>query len=723
MSVSVVIPTFNRVGSLQDVLNGLRRQTMRSFEVVIVNGPSTDGTAAYVASLGDTVRSVENTERNLSISRNLGIAAAAGDLVAFLDDDAVPEPRWLEELVAAFDDDRVAAAGGLVLDHTGVRVQWRHLVASRTGEHDFDQQPPLDRFVRPGADPFLYVAGGNCAFRRAALAEIEGFDEEIEYNFDEAEICLRLLDAGWLLRSLERAVVHHRNLPSHQRSAVAFTDPFFAVKNRLYFGLRNGSHGRETGPALADATRDLGRLRVAARGAARAGRLTPDTLARYLGRADAGFHVGLQRGLHGRRRGRRLPPPDPDGLRRFPVLDPPQRRRIALVAPAPGAAARLADEGHDVHELRPGAADDLYRIDYDAGVWVHQVPVGPRWLPELDGTPLRAPLEQVAALRAAFERVRRDEPAELVGGPPPPFERFLDADLDELVALLAREGLAPAAAARVAARLLESQRFPVDYEPTVRACLGEPDDGHFVDGLYAALLGRPPERFGREMALGELRAGLPRRTLVERVAGAPEARGRGVDPAFVAHLPELSVTQAGAELRAAWLLDDPGFARRTLVTLVGDEAAADAAARRLRNRVSRQALVAELCRRPEVAERIPGAEHLPPADVRTAPELRHELERLAPLPAPAFVDAAYRLLLGRPADPAGLAEYVGALAADRDRAWVLRTLARSSEAVARGLGAAAVDGALRRSPRYRLAALRRRVDRRVRRVSGRGRSR
>ena len=57
-------------------------------------------------------------------------------------------------------------------------------------------------------------------------------------------MCLRLLDAGWRLRSLDVAVVHHRYLPSHQRSATAFTDPFFDIKNRVYFGLRNAPRPR-----------------------------------------------------------------------------------------------------------------------------------------------------------------------------------------------------------------------------------------------------------------------------------------------------------------------------------------------------------------------------------------------------------------------------------------------------------------------------------------------
>jgi glycosyltransferase involved in cell wall biosynthesis len=73
--------------------------------VIVVEGPSTDGTAERLAALDGAIRRVDNPERNLSRSRNLGIEAAAGDVVAFLDDDAVPEPRWLEDLVAAFEDE------------------------------------------------------------------------------------------------------------------------------------------------------------------------------------------------------------------------------------------------------------------------------------------------------------------------------------------------------------------------------------------------------------------------------------------------------------------------------------------------------------------------------------------------------------------------------------------------------------------------------------------
>ena len=337
-------------------------------------GPRRTARRAFLAC--SATRSAWSTTRSATcpISRNLGIAAAAGDLVAFLDDDAVPEPRLAGGSSSPRSPTLASRApAGWCSTTPACGSSGATSSSPRSGEHDFEQAPPLDRFVAPGADPFLYVAGGNSAFRRAALAEVEGYDEEVEYNFDEAEVCLRLLDAGWRLVSLDDAVVHHHNLPSHQRTATAFTDPYFAVKNRVYFGLRHGDGGRVSAGPLASATassRGCGRAR-GARGAS-----TPASSRHYLGRADAGYHAGLQAALRGDRRGRTFPPPDAGRVPpvAYPTL--PGGRRVALLG---AGAEELAAAGHEVHALR--IADPPYRIDYDDGVWVHRVPAAPRWLP------------------------------------------------------------------------------------------------------------------------------------------------------------------------------------------------------------------------------------------------------------------------------------------------------------------------------------------------------
>jgi GT2 family glycosyltransferase len=647
--VTVVVCTVDRVRALRDTLGALRRQTHTAFEVVVVNGPSRDGTAAHLASLGDTVRTLENGERHLSRSRNLGIAAAAGDVVAFIDDDAVPEPRWLEELVAPFaGDERLGATGGLVLDHTGVRAQWRHLVCARTGDQDFDRLPPLDRFTGPGADPFLYVPGGNCAMRRAALAEVGGFDEEVEYNFDETEVCLQLHDAGWGVRSLDGARVHHRALPSHLRTDAAFLDPFFEVKNRVYFGLRHGTATRRQADVLAALTRHVGALRGAARDAVKRGRMTEEQLVRYLGRADAGFHAGLQRGLHGHRRSVVLPPADPAAFRPYDVLSPRPRRRLVLVEARDDAAAAA---GHEVHAVEPVAAGEPFTVAYEDGTWVWRAPVNPRWLPAVDDPDERARVERQAAIDGAL--------ATIDGGRP--------------------------------------DRFPVDWEAEARACLAEADDDAFVTCAYRRLLGRDPEPLGRRMTLVDLQAGTERADVLRRFADSVEGRGRGIDAGAMTRLPPVSRRQAEAAVRAAWLRDDDAFARELTAALLGRPEPLPAG--------DRTAAVRALARRPEVRERVAGAEHLPPPDARSADQLGAELDAaLALRDDDAFVAAAYRLLLGREPDPDGAAAYRGT-----PRDTVIRTLAGSAEGAARGVVPDVVEAHLATSRAFKLDAARRRV--------------
>ena len=91
LRVSVVINTYNRGPSLRHTLHALRYQTHDAFEVIAVNGPSTDDTLAVLAEFPD-VRVAHCPEVHLCKSRNVGVAEAAGDLVAFIDDDALPEP-------------------------------------------------------------------------------------------------------------------------------------------------------------------------------------------------------------------------------------------------------------------------------------------------------------------------------------------------------------------------------------------------------------------------------------------------------------------------------------------------------------------------------------------------------------------------------------------------------------------------------------------------------
>ncbi len=123
MNVSVVISTLDRCETLRKTLLSLSQQRYRDFEVIVVNGPSTDGTDQLLAQWHDRIKVGRCPVANLSVSRNIGIAMAAGDIVAFIDDDAIPHPCWIERIVDGYDRPDIGAVGGFVFDNTGFSFQ------------------------------------------------------------------------------------------------------------------------------------------------------------------------------------------------------------------------------------------------------------------------------------------------------------------------------------------------------------------------------------------------------------------------------------------------------------------------------------------------------------------------------------------------------------------------------------------------------------------------
>jgi glycogen(starch) synthase len=429
MPVSVVIATCNRAASLRVTLDALRHQTYRDFEVVVVQGPCDDHTADVLAAREGQVKVVLNPERNLSKSRNLGIDAASGDIVAFVDDDGIPEPRWIEDLVAAYDDDIVGGTGGLVYDQSGVRLQYRYSVSDRVGRTDFDRHPPFDAFNLPGADPFLYLQGTNMSFRRTALEAIGGFDENIEYGYDEVDLALHLIDGGWRLRPLDGAVVHHKLLPSHlRRERGHVTDPYAAVKNRAYFALKNGLGHRPMTEVFSSLAEYIELLRNITVDSERHGRSTACEARMFLDRMEAGFDVGVEQATTHDRAGRRLAKRDSDAFLPYAVLQPPGGRlRLCLVSvdypPGPmggiarytvDLAAGLAAQGHAVHVVT--RSEPPYRVDFEDGVWVHRYPEGERFLPSLDGHPLRDNLRHVVPVWRTVDEIEQRFGLDLVVG-------------------------------------------------------------------------------------------------------------------------------------------------------------------------------------------------------------------------------------------------------------------------------------------------------------------
>lgn len=384
MFVSVIVCTYNRSESLRSTLSSLALQRHTDFEVVVVNGPSTDDTKEVVAAYGDQVRLVDNPLANLSVSRNLGITAAAGEIVAFIDDDALPEPSWLEQALPAFDAPDVGGVGGVVVDHTGMGFQYKYSASTRFGEPLFSMDGSFEACSVPGAAIFPYLQGTNALFRRSALAEVGMFDEVFDFYLDEVDVCCRLVDAGYVLRQLPDAAVHHKSLPSARRNERrAVTNWSSTVRNHVYFGYRHALVGAQERDVLEQADRFIARVLRDAEHHERNGGAPEGHVERTRAQCAAARAAGIA--LSRERADMRLEPVEldrPDFVRFQSKREQPALR-LALVGPSlsgspfggddplVAVSRELAQLGHEVRFLT--STSGVETLDLELGVWVHRL--------------------------------------------------------------------------------------------------------------------------------------------------------------------------------------------------------------------------------------------------------------------------------------------------------------------------------------------------------------
>lgn len=236
--VSVIINTADRAKYLGETLEGLKQQTYDNFEVILVNGPSEDNTEEVAKSYN--VR-YYTAPFNLSVSRNIGVKAAAGEILLFIDDDAVPTRTWIEEIVKAYEDPAVGAAGGFVY-HTGnAHYQFCYGAIDMWGKPVVEMEPTKPfNYNTPHAEMYNINIGTNASYRRTYLVEVGGFDEEYEYYHDESDVCVRMIDGGYKVVELENALVHHKMAPSSRRKSwKSVVNWNSMMKNGIYFALKH----------------------------------------------------------------------------------------------------------------------------------------------------------------------------------------------------------------------------------------------------------------------------------------------------------------------------------------------------------------------------------------------------------------------------------------------------------------------------------------------------
>lgn len=242
MNVSLIIASRGRPKSLGLLLSALRFQRDIAFEVIVV----TDLERPQVHALtpqGREIRYVHCGAANLAKARNLGIRAAGGDIIAFCDDDAIPEPNWLARLTAPFCQAHINASTGFVRGRNGVSWQWR-----ATAVDAYGNDLPLDITTATQVSSDVHVVktvGTNCAFRASALAQIGGFDEAYRFFLEDTDLAWRLGKLGGKTAIVPRAEVHHAYAASATRTKRRVPKSLFEIgASKAHFCTEHGEPSR-----------------------------------------------------------------------------------------------------------------------------------------------------------------------------------------------------------------------------------------------------------------------------------------------------------------------------------------------------------------------------------------------------------------------------------------------------------------------------------------------
>lgn len=195
--VSVVVCVRNGAQTIDRCLSTLERLNYPDYEVIVVDDGSSDETASLARKYD--VRLISTQNRGLSSARNTGLHASNGEIVAYLDADAYPDPDWLAFLVQSLKDPRFVGVGGPNLAPPDCGL------IARCVSH----APGGPQHILLSDQIAEHIPGCNMSFRRDALLEVGGFDSRFRIAGDDVDICWRLQQAGGKLAFSPGAVVWH----------------------------------------------------------------------------------------------------------------------------------------------------------------------------------------------------------------------------------------------------------------------------------------------------------------------------------------------------------------------------------------------------------------------------------------------------------------------------------------------------------------------------------
>ncbi len=234
--VSIVIITRNRAEILKDCLTCVFVQDYSLFEVIVVDSSNEENKKIILEFPKIKYIYFANGANKMPISRNIGIKNAKGQIIAFLDDDAMCQQGWLREIVFAFENDhRIGGVGEKVINK-GISMGKNPAVGKifNDGSITLNFEYDVGKLIEVD-----WIAGCNMAFSKEVFKKIGGFDREFKGNnsCEDNDFCARAKKAGFILVYNSKAVVDHLVF---KRDAIK--RPGYFDKQARYYGCRNLSY-------------------------------------------------------------------------------------------------------------------------------------------------------------------------------------------------------------------------------------------------------------------------------------------------------------------------------------------------------------------------------------------------------------------------------------------------------------------------------------------------
>lgn len=230
--ISILIPNWNGESVLPRCLQALSAQTCKDFEVIVVDNASTDGSVAYVQEHYPQVKLIQlETNLGFTAANNLGASQARGEWLALLNNDAFPQPDWLESLLAAvqerpeytfFASRLVQADRPAYLDGAGDAYHISGMAWRRYYNYPVEAGPQR-------AEEVFSACAAAGLYRREAYLEVGGMDEVFISYHEDVDLGFRLRLRGHRCLYVPEAVVHHVGSASYGRQS----------DTQVYYGHRN----------------------------------------------------------------------------------------------------------------------------------------------------------------------------------------------------------------------------------------------------------------------------------------------------------------------------------------------------------------------------------------------------------------------------------------------------------------------------------------------------